>query len=89
MHTTNFKTYHLNEKQKIKLKTIQNIKEQKVQEYNNDSNITLSQTPKKNNYNIYVYVQPHTHTFIYIHIYKFNIYIYIYIISFPFSLLKY
>ncbi len=34
----NFKTAHLNEKQKINLRTIQNVKEQKVKS-NNDSNI--------------------------------------------------
>ncbi len=45
------------------LRTIQNIKEQKVLEHNNDSNITLSQTPK-NNY-VCVYVQPHTHKYMY------------------------
>ncbi len=46
-----------NEKSKEQLKILQN----KMYEYNNASNITLSQTPKKQ---LHICVQPHTYTFI-------------------------
>ncbi len=35
------------------LRIIQNIKEQKLWEYNNDCNITLSQTPKNNDIQVH------------------------------------
>ncbi len=71
---------------KIKNKAKNNSKyyRTKGKEYNNDSNLTLSQTPKTT---IYTCMYNHTHT--YTHIYKIYIYIYIFMISFPFSLLKY
>ncbi len=60
MHSTKFQNLTFKWKTKIKLRTIQNIKEQKVCEYNNDSNNTKPNTKKQ----LHICVCTTTHTYI-------------------------
>ncbi len=59
MHSTKFQNFTFKWKTKIKLRTIQNIKEQKIWEYNNDSKQIRTTT--------YMCMYNHTHIHIVIH----------------------